>query len=315
MQDAQDVMDTPLITVVMPVFNRERFLAEAIESVLAQSYPHWELIVVDDGSADNSHAIAQRYAARFPERIRVVTHENGANRGISASRNLGGRNARGSYIAGLDSDDMWVPHKLEAQVNILRRFPEVGLIVGATDYWYPEKERAHRHKPLLAGGPRDRLVQPPELFSVMYPIGQATAPSMNTILLRKTVFDRLGGWVEQFRTSYEDQAFLCKIYLTEAVYISSEIWDIYRQHQESIMATELHGIRYFRQRFLFLKWLEHWFATERPDRTEEHRLVREALYDRKLWPFRGPVRYTLWRSVQKMRRVAGKTKRAVRGRR
>ena len=294
----------PLISVVIPVFNREKYLDESVASVFAQTYDHWELILVDDGSSDGSYEMELAYAAKHPGRIRCVTHANRENRGISASRNLGSREAKGEYIACLDSDDFWVPAKLEHQVSVLNKHPEVGLVVGATKYWHPGEPRLDQV--LLAGGPRDEVIQPPRLFYEMYPMGEGIAPSMNTVLLRKDVFEKIGGWEESFRTSYEDQAMFCKVYLTEPVYISSELGDIYRQHAESIMKTELVGIRYFRKRYIFLCWLEQWIKKEHPDRIAEIKLVQEKVQDPELWPFRDPIRYNVLRSAKKIAKIAGK---------
>lgn len=294
----------PLVSVVMPVFNRVAFLDEAVESVMAQTYTNWELILVDDGSSDGSYEKEQQWAARFPDRIRCVTHENRANRGISASRNRGSQDARGQYVASLDSDDMWVVEKLERQIRIVQQYPEVGMVVGATKYWYPGDSRLDRV--LLAGGPNDVLMQPPDLFYIMYPMSEGVAPSMNTVLLRKDAIDRIGGWEDSFRTTYEDQAMLTKIYLMEPVYISSDVGDIYRQHQHSIMRTELVGIRYFRKRYLFLRWLEQWMRTKQPERVAELKLVREQLNDKALWAFRDPIRYNVWRTLLKLSKVLGK---------
>ena len=302
-------METPLISVVMPVFNREQYLVESIESVLAQTYPHWELIIVDDGSSDGSRAIAEGYVRRLPDKIRMIAHPNHANKGISASRNLGSRAARGNFIASLDSDDLWRPYKLQSQVNIVQQHPEVGLVVGATLYFYPDKPQQDRV--YLAGGPRDRLIEPPELFREMYPIGTGTAPSMNTLLLRKDVFERVGGWEDYFRTTYEDQALLSKVYLSEKVFISSEIWDEYRQHATSIMSTELTGTSYFRKRYLFLAWRDRWFQAERPHLAAERGMVRQALADPKLRFARGPVRYALWSQWRKYDRLARRAVRKV----
>jgi len=270
----------PLVSVVIPVFNRVEFLDEAIQSVIAQTYQNWELILVDDGSSDGSFEKEQQWVARFPDKIRSVTHEGRINRGISATRNRGNQAARGSYIACLDSDDMWVADRLEKQIQIVKRHPEVGLIVGATLYWHPSEPRSDQI--FQVGGPKDTLIQPPQLFYDLYPLGDATSPSMNSVLLRKGVIDRIGGWEERFRTTYEDQAMLIKVYLSEPVYISSNQADIYRQHAASIMQTELVGSRYFRHRYIFLTWLEEWMRTEQPLRTAELELVRARLRDRKL---------------------------------
>jgi glycosyltransferase involved in cell wall biosynthesis len=99
----------------MPAFNCERYIAEAIESVIAQTFESWELLVVDNGSSDSTKAIAESYA-RLDQRIQVM-HE--PRPGAAAARNLGINEARGRYIAFLDSDDMWLPRKLAVQLDAL----------------------------------------------------------------------------------------------------------------------------------------------------------------------------------------------------
>jgi glycosyltransferase involved in cell wall biosynthesis len=125
----------PLVSIIIPFFNAQQFLAEAIESVFAQSYNNWELILVDDGSIDRSSEIATGYAKRH-SRVFCLEHKDHSNRGACASRNLGVRTAHGEYIALLDADDVWLPRKLEQQVAILTSQPEAGMVYGATQYWY-----------------------------------------------------------------------------------------------------------------------------------------------------------------------------------
>ena len=108
-----------MISVVIPMYNSRPHLSEAVESVLAQTYPSREFIIVDNGSTDGSDKLAQQCAVDLPGRIRYVTHECRGNRGISAFRNLGSGASRGSYIECLDSDDIWLPDKLASQVEIL----------------------------------------------------------------------------------------------------------------------------------------------------------------------------------------------------
>src|SRR5829696_811917 len=98
----------PLVSSVMIFFNAERFIREAIESVFAQTYDNWELLLVDDGSTDDSTQIALHYAEQYPERVRYLEHPGHQNRGMSASRNLGVSQAKGEYIALLDADDVWL---------------------------------------------------------------------------------------------------------------------------------------------------------------------------------------------------------------
>lgn len=106
-----------LISIVMPAYKCERYISKAIESVISQTYTNWELIVVNDDSPDNSAAIAQEYAEK-DGRIRIV-HQI-PNAGCAQSRNLGIDEAKGEYIAFLDSDDVWVATKLEKQINLLK---------------------------------------------------------------------------------------------------------------------------------------------------------------------------------------------------
>ncbi len=114
-------MANPLVSVVIPVFNGERYLAETIESVFAQTRDDLELILVDDGSTDGSREIAARYDAR------LLLQERG---GPGAARNLGVAHARGRYLAFLDHDDLWVPEKLEWQLDVLAADPGIDLLFG-----------------------------------------------------------------------------------------------------------------------------------------------------------------------------------------
>src|ERR687889_2435319 len=101
-QVVSNMSSKPLVSSIIIFLNRERFIQEAIESVFAQTYDNWELLLVDDGSTDGSTQIALRYAERYPEKVRYLEHPGHQNSGMSASRNLGIRYAKGEYIAFLD---------------------------------------------------------------------------------------------------------------------------------------------------------------------------------------------------------------------
>src|SRR5215510_4129929 len=107
-------MSAPLVSVVIPVYDREDYLGDAVDSVLAQTFPSFEIVVVDDGSTDRSAEIVR--AHRDP-RVRLICHPH--NRGISAARNTGVDAARGDYVAFLDSDDVAYPDRLARQVAFL----------------------------------------------------------------------------------------------------------------------------------------------------------------------------------------------------
>ncbi|MBI1357552.1 MAG: glycosyltransferase [Acidobacteria bacterium] len=120
-------MTAPEVSVVMPAYNAAGFLAEAVESVLRQSFPDFELIVVDDGSTDGTASVA---GAVRDSRVRCVSTPHG---GASAARNHGVRLARGRYVAFLDSDDIWLDDKLSAQLAALRVRPAAGAAYGFVD--------------------------------------------------------------------------------------------------------------------------------------------------------------------------------------
>ena len=120
----RDNCSGPLVSVVMPVYNTAQYLAEAVDSILAQSYQDFELIAVNDGSRDRSPDILDRYR-KLDSRVRVLNH--GTNQGIPASRNRGMLDARGKYIAVMDSDDISVRDRLSKQVTFMETHPEVGL--------------------------------------------------------------------------------------------------------------------------------------------------------------------------------------------
>ena len=116
-------MSSPIVSVIIPTYNRAGLIQEALESVLRQTFKDYEIIVVDDGSTDNTPEVLKPYR----HRIRYVHQEN---QGISAARNWGILLSRGAYIAFLDSDDLWYPEKLEKQIAYLEAHPKVGLLYG-----------------------------------------------------------------------------------------------------------------------------------------------------------------------------------------
>jgi glycosyltransferase involved in cell wall biosynthesis len=113
------MMSGPLVSVVVPVYNGERFLGEALDSVLAQDYEPLELIVIDDGSTDGSATVAESRG------LRVLKQKN---QGVAAARNAGLQRCAGELIAFIDQDDLWLPGKLETQVSFLLEHPDIGLV-------------------------------------------------------------------------------------------------------------------------------------------------------------------------------------------
>jgi glycosyltransferase involved in cell wall biosynthesis len=117
----------PLVSVIMPCYNGEKFIGEAIESVTNQTYQNWELIIINDGSTDNSEKIIYKYLS--DSRIRNL--HNTQNKGIPIARNMGIRASKGEYIAFLDQDDIWMEEKIEKQLDLFYKENEkLGLIFG-----------------------------------------------------------------------------------------------------------------------------------------------------------------------------------------
>jgi glycosyltransferase involved in cell wall biosynthesis len=261
----------PLVSVVVPFRDTDKFIGEAIESVLAQTYKQWELVLVDDGSTDHSTAIALAYKERDPARVSYLEHNGHQNRGVCASRNLGIRHSKGEYIALLDADDVWLPHKLQRQVAILESHPEAVLVYGLSQYWKSwtgNTEEKHNDSLPELGVHPNRIFRPPLLLTLLYPLGKAPAPCPSDILIRRDSIERVGGFEESFDVQpnyqlYEDQAFLAKVYLNFPVFASNECWDRYRLHPDScssLVTTEGH---YYLIRLFFLNWLKDYLTQSR----------------------------------------------------
>lgn len=138
---------TPAISVILPVHNRADVLKRAIQSVADQHLKNWELIVVDDGSSDGSVAVAKSFA---DERIKII--ELGENRGGNVARNAGVRAASAPLIAFLDSDDVYLPEKLQSVAAEFERRPELDLLVDSFVKVQPSGARVERKNPVIADG-------------------------------------------------------------------------------------------------------------------------------------------------------------------
>jgi glycosyltransferase involved in cell wall biosynthesis len=276
------------VSIVTIFLNAERYLVESIESVLAQDFRDFELILVDDGSTDGSTGIALDYADRCRQRIRYLEHHGHANRGMSASRNLGVNVARGDLVAFMDADDVWRPYKLTEQVAIFDAHPEVAMVCGAVRYW---RSWAGGEDRIIPTGHIQNVVVPnPQAATEVYPLGTAPAPCPSDLLVRRSLVLALGGFEEHFtgvRQLYEDQGFLIKVYLAAPVYFSDRHWLDYRVHSESCVASVSGGGHYDRVRSYFLDWLESYVA-ELP---AEHPVVKALRRAQRR--YRHPVRHRL----------------------
>jgi glycosyltransferase involved in cell wall biosynthesis/peptidoglycan/xylan/chitin deacetylase (PgdA/CDA1 family) len=285
MTEGADGVETarPLVSIIVPFLNSERFIAEAIDSVFSQTYGNWELLLVDDGSTDSSTEIARSCASSHSGKVRYLEHEGHRNLGPSAARNVGVRNARGELVALLDSDDVWLPQKLESQVALLQSHPRAGMVFGASQYWssWAATDGIPRADSIPhLGVAANSLFEPPELLCLLHPLGDGTAPCPSDLLIRRKVLEEVGGFEEEFRGAYrvyEDQALLAKIYLHAAVFVSDESWTRYRIHPDSCMSTFEDSGQFPVARSFFLDFLERYLAAEKARDVRVWTLLRKAL--------------------------------------
>lgn len=166
------------VSIIIPTLNRRDFVREAIASVLAQTYKNFEVIVVDDGSDDDTHEVVEEFSSACP----VVQYVFQANHGVSAARNYGVALSSGRFLAFLDSDDVWQPAKLESQIGFFAAHPEAA-ICQTEEIWLRNGERVNpRHKHRKASG--DIFARSLELCLV----------SPSAVMLRRTLFDQMGGF-------------------------------------------------------------------------------------------------------------------------
>ncbi|MGD1844567.1 MAG: glycosyltransferase family 2 protein [Salibacteraceae bacterium] len=168
-----------LVSIIIPAYNASNFLRETLDSVLQQKYSHWEAIVVNDGSKDDTLQIARKFAAE-DARFQVIDQ---ANAGVSVARNNGFQQSKGEYLAFLDADDLWHPDFLQARVEVLDTQPSVGLVNGAVATIGPDS------KPLpdQYQGHGDHVVR-----DILEFAPKVTIPS--NLLCRKSVYHSIGGF-------------------------------------------------------------------------------------------------------------------------
>jgi glycosyltransferase involved in cell wall biosynthesis len=264
---------SPRVSVICIFLDEERFLREAVDSVLAQDFADWQLLLVDDGSRDASTAIARDYAAAMPGKVRYLEHSDHANRGMSATRNLGLAHAHGEFVVFMDADDRWRPARLGEQVAILDAHPEAGMVCGTANYWQSWAGGEDRLVP--TGHLVDAVSAPPGTSLALYPLGAADAPC--DLMIRSALVERVGGCEEAFRGLYEDIAFHAKLYLEAGLYLSPKTWFDYRLHPDSCCAAASpEALRAARLRFL--EWFARYLAAR--GRPEERAVLRAVRRER-----------------------------------
>ena len=210
---AQAPIRGPLVSVVIPVHNGERYLAEAIESALSQIYPAIEVIVVDDGSTDGTPAVIEGFGTS----VQSLRQENA---GVSNARNAGIAIARGDLIALLDADDVWLPDKIERQVGALRAHPRAGLVF--CGYTVVDEDLRPRFR-VPASRPRRRIERTLTLDA--WGIGLAS-----TAMMPRSVLEHIGGF-RPGRSGAEDLEFSVRLAAAYPVIAVRDPLAMYRTHK------------------------------------------------------------------------------------
>ncbi|NQN91012.1 glycosyltransferase family 2 protein [Streptococcus suis] len=201
----------PLISIIIPNFNRGHLLKEVLESVLNQTYQPLEIVVVDDASTDNSIAIIQNLQKSIPNLLLI---QQEINSGANACRNLGVDHAKGEYIAFLDSDDYFLPDKLEKQLKVFNQYPEVGFVV-------------------TGFGAKTVQVLPEGIIPLKETIFQNNLGGFSTLMVKKSLFLEVGG-LDQSLPSCQDWDLFLKLLTVSKGYKVAEDLVIYEVQDDSI---------------------------------------------------------------------------------
>jgi glycosyltransferase involved in cell wall biosynthesis len=276
---------SPTISVIVIFFNEAHFLAEAIDSVIGQTFDDWELILVDDGSTDSSQSIAADAVRRRSAKVRFVQHRGGANRGMSASRNLGIDHARGEWLTFLDGDDVWDHDKLEVQLLLLGQHRHINVLASPALWWYEwagsgEGPGSEDFVQTLPAG-ADSIVDGAELVAAFL---RDEWSSLCDVVARRSTVIGVGGYEERFVGMFEDQVFHSKLCLNERVLVTDRAWYRYRQHAATSTYQAHAAGRHFRDRRVFLGWLREYLQQHEP---ANRRLRAEV--NRLYLPLRFPI--------------------------
>jgi len=202
------LMNPPLVSVILPTFNRAWTLKDAVDSVLNQDYPYIELIVIDDGSEDNT----QELLGRYKNRVVILKQENS---GVSAARNAGIKNSHGEFIALLDSDDTWDKRKISCQVEFFKRHPEA-LICQTEEVWIRKGKRVN---------PKVKHKKPSGM--IFEASLELCLVSPSAVMMRRQLFDLKGYFNEEFIVC-EDYDLWLRVSATLPVFLIDKPYTIKR---------------------------------------------------------------------------------------
>lgn len=207
----------PLVSIVIPTYNHEQYLARAIKSVLKQTHKNAEIIICDDGSSDNTKEVIKKF--KHHKKIRYYYQ---SNQGLASTRNLGIKKAKGEFIAFLDSDDYWLPKKIEKQLKIFTKNKQIGLVY-CFHYWVSEAGKiTGKKKKNYRGDIWQDLLQ-----------GNLIVGSGSAAVVKKECFDKIGLFDESLK-SCEDWDMWLRIARVYQIDLTPELLVKITQHPHKI---------------------------------------------------------------------------------
>lgn len=260
--DVPEAQDAVRVSVVMPTYNAERYLAQAIDSVLAQTYRDFEFIIVNDGSSDGTLEIAEAYARKDP-RIRIVSQEN---QGGAASRNNGMAIAHGEWIAMMDADDVMLPNRLERQLAFLEENPDVA-VASAFVYHIDDRNRiiGQNESEMIDRETLKRKLKNDAAFGFSHPAA----------ILNKKAVQEVGGYRPQFEPCEDSDLWNRVAENGHTVLVQQEFLLKYRIHVNSVCALKV------REQVETRRWMEESLRRRRrgePEPTwEEYQEIRRQM--------------------------------------
>jgi glycosyltransferase involved in cell wall biosynthesis len=239
------------VSVVIPTYNRASVLGRAIDSVLAQTYTNFEVIVVDDGSTDNT----QELLSKYEDRIVTITQPNA---GVSCARNNGVLKSSGEWIAFLDSDDSWLPNKLELQMKYIDSNPRYNLVHGE-EIWIRNGKRVNpKNKHAKSGG--DIFLRSLELCLI----------SPSAVILKKDLYNRMEGFREDYEVCEDYDLWLKICSLEEVGFITTPIINKFGGHEDQLSR------KFFAMDFWRVKSIK-WILENRDLSIEKREHAKEVL--------------------------------------
>jgi glycosyltransferase involved in cell wall biosynthesis len=213
---------SPKVSVFIAAYNHARYLPACLDSLLAQTYTDFEIVVVDDGSKDGSLDVLLDYQRRFPDKVRCISHPGHANKGVSATSNLAIRLSRGEYLAWTGSDDQWYPDKLRQQVALLEQDARLGLVYSYADFIDGDS------RPLPGRAGTDITHDPDPVTRILQ---FCHVPAM-TAVFRRACLDEVGCFDEGL--VYSDWDLMIRVFARWKVGFNDQALAQYRMHTHNL---------------------------------------------------------------------------------